>query len=80
MCFGDSLDLLPQQLKQFWKWLRGIKMSTKVVCSRLLLIHRAIQFNVWMKGVNVDNMCPFCINVLETTKHGLWSFDFAIEV
>mgnify|MGYP002775206253 CR=1 FL=1 len=68
-----------QQLQQFWKWLWGIKMSRKIVCFRWLLVHRVIPINGWWKG-NADNMCPFCMYLVETSKHCLWSCDFAMEI
>ena len=47
-----------QHLKQFWKWLWGIKMSRKIVCFHWLLVHKAILVNGWRKG-NVGKVCPF---------------------
>ena len=41
--------LSPQHLKQFWKWLWGIKMSTRIVCFLWLLVHRVIPVNGWQK-------------------------------
>ena len=69
----------PQLLKQFWKSLWGITRSKKIVCFSWLLVHRAILVNGWRKG-NVDNMCPFCIDIVENTNYCLWSCDFAMEI
>ena len=68
-----------QHLKSFWKWLWGIKMSRKIVCFRWWLVHRAIPVHVWKKG-NVDNMCTFCMDLIEIVKHCLWSCGFAMEI
>ena len=54
-------------------------MSTKVVCFRLLLIHRAIALGKWRKTMNANNMCHFCMHPMEIVKHPLWSGDFAVE-
>ena len=32
------------------------------------------------KGMNVDNMCLFCMNLVVTTKLCLWNCDFAMEI
>ena len=34
---------------------------------------------MWQKG-NVDNMCPFCTDVIETAKHCLWSCGFTRDI
>ena len=39
-----------QHLKQFWRWLWGIKMSRKIVCFRRLLVHSALSVNNLMVG------------------------------
>ena len=39
----------------------------------------SIPVNGWRKG-NVDKMCPFCTDVIETAKHYLWSCGFALAI
>ena len=77
MLFGDGLS--PQHLKQFWKWLWGIKLSRKNVCFQWLLVHKPIPINGWQKG-NVDKMCPFCTDLEESAKHCLRSCSFAMDI
>ena len=69
-----------ENMQKFWKWLWGIKMSRKFVYFQWLLIQRAIPVNAWQKGLNIDNMCSFCTNLVETAKHCLWRCDFVIEI
>ena len=54
-------------------------MSRKFVCFRWLLVHTAIPVDGWRKG-NVDKMCPFFTDLVETTKHCLWSCGFAMDI
>ena len=51
----------------------------KIVYFRWLLVHNAIPVNGWRKG-NIHKMCPFCIDLIETSEHCLWSCDFAMDI
>ena len=54
--------------------------SRKIVCFLWLLVHRAIAVNGWLKRVNVGDMFSFCMNLVETSNHCLWSCDFMMEI
>ena len=77
--FGRRNVLSPQNLKQFWKWLLGIKMNRKIVCFRWLSVHKAIPVNGWWKG-NVGKVCPYFTDLVETSKHCLWNCSFVMDL
>ena len=41
--------------------------------------HIVISANACRKGGDADSKCHFCMKLLETTKHCLWSYDFAMK-
>ena len=77
--FWTTNGISPQQLKQFWKWLWGIKWVRKLFvlngCQFIELYH----YSQRRKGVNADRTCQFCMHRMETIKHYLESCDFAME-